>query len=87
MSAKIYLVLFLAVVVVVQYTEAASKHCTWHGTAPACFPDCPSDKFAIKENNCGKAKIACCVTGKKKLCCPKTLKGQITAAQAEAMAD
>ncbi|OQV13958.1 hypothetical protein BV898_11840 [Hypsibius exemplaris] len=87
MSAKFSVALFLVVIVLVQYTEAASKKCTWHGTAPTCWPSCPSDKFAIKENNCGKAKIACCVLGKKKLCCPKTLQGQITPEMAEAMAD
>ncbi|OQV13957.1 hypothetical protein BV898_11839 [Hypsibius exemplaris] len=85
MSTKI-MAMFLVMFVFVHYAAAASRHCTWHGTAPICFPSCPSDKFAIKENNCGKAKIACCVTGKKKLCCPVTLKGQITPEQAEAIA-
>ncbi|GAU89527.1 hypothetical protein RvY_02070 [Ramazzottius varieornatus] len=66
--------------------EAASKHCTWHGTAPICLPSCPHDKQVIKESACGKAKLACCITGTKKLCCPKSL-GNIDPALAEAMAD
>ena len=51
-----------------------------------CLPSCPSDKQVIKESNCGKAKIACCVTGKKKLCCPKSM-GNIDPALAEAIAE
>ena len=46
---------------------------------------CPSDKRVIKESNCGNNKIACCVTGKKKLCCPISM-GDISPAMAEAIA-
>ncbi|OQV12844.1 hypothetical protein BV898_12865 [Hypsibius exemplaris] len=84
-STKICMALFLVAVMIIQQTEAASQHCTWHGTAPVCMPSCPSDKRSVMETACGKNKLACCITGKKKLCCPKSM-GNIDPNLAAAMA-
>ncbi|GAU89528.1 hypothetical protein RvY_02071 [Ramazzottius varieornatus] len=62
------------------------RHCTWHGTAPMCWPSCPMGKFSIVEDKCGKNKVVCCLSGNKKLCCPNSLKGKIDAATAMAIA-
>ncbi|OQV24278.1 hypothetical protein BV898_01819 [Hypsibius exemplaris] len=54
-------------------TLGVSRHCTWHGTAPFCWPSCPLGKVSKLESRCGKSKIFCCLSGMKKLCCPAGL--------------
>ncbi|OWA52234.1 hypothetical protein BV898_16693 [Hypsibius exemplaris] len=58
---------------VVQADLFTPRHCTWHGTAPMCLPSCPMGKRSVVESKCGPNKLVCCVTGNKKLCCPKNL--------------
>ncbi|OQV24126.1 hypothetical protein BV898_02078 [Hypsibius exemplaris] len=55
---------------VVEGTLGVSRHCTWHGTAPFCWPSCPMGKTSRMESKCGKNKLLCCISGNKKLCCP-----------------
>ncbi|OWA50748.1 hypothetical protein BV898_15254 [Hypsibius exemplaris] len=87
MASKRYLTVFCLVILALQQTDAlfgTPKHCTWHGTAPACWPSCPSGKVSKMETSCGPNKLLCCVIGKKKLCCPKDL--DITPEMAAAIA-
>ncbi|GAV04321.1 hypothetical protein RvY_14620 [Ramazzottius varieornatus] len=49
------------------------RHCTWHGTAPFCWPSCPYGKVSKLESKCGNNKLFCCATGNKWLCCPQDL--------------
>ncbi|OQV16681.1 hypothetical protein BV898_09192 [Hypsibius exemplaris] len=89
-SAAVILLALLMVgftvnVVVVEGTMFTSRHCKWHGTAPMCMGSCPSSKVSKMESKCGNNKLVCCITGTKKLCCPKEM--DITPEMAAAIAE
>ncbi|XP_055329749.1 uncharacterized protein LOC129582283 [Paramacrobiotus metropolitanus] len=81
---KLVVIAAVCVMFLVAVDAASNIHCTWHGTAPFCMPSCPKGKKAVDgtKSNCGPNKIACCITGKKLVCCPNDWQGNAANAMA-----